>query len=84
LNIKDIFDNIINDIKNIDGVDDANIIMKFLHVTNDEPDYHVYICEEDYHIDKSLLQNKVDDILKQYNDKYHLSEHDSYIYSYIE
>lgn len=84
MNIDDIFDKLLTDIKNIDGVDDANIIMKFMHVTCDEPDYHVYIKEEDYHIDKSILQKKVDQIIKQYMDRYHLAEIGLVIYSFIE
>jgi hypothetical protein len=84
LNIKSILNKLLNEVKTISGVDDAEITMKFSHVTCEEPDYCIYIKEDWYHIDKTILTQKVNKIIDKYQNEYQLSKEHIYPFCYIE
>lgn len=79
-----IFESLLEEIKSIDGIFDAEIIMKFMHVTCEKPDYCVFIKKENYSMVKTFVVTKVDELIAKYQSKYNLIDHGIYLFSYIE
>ena len=83
MNEKQILNDLLAEAKQIAGVRCAEMKMRFMHVTCEQPDYCIVATTNNSALNDRMIAKKLDKLIRKYNEKYGLIEQGVYVFFQI-